>query len=378
MRVVSSLLKRVVYPCLAGAGYFRSLKQTGLAVITYHGVVPADFKRIDAGLDGSLVTAETFRRQLRLLKSNYNVISPEEMFAWCRKECELPPRPVLITCDDGLHSDVTEMLPILQEEGLHCLFFVTGASTGEKSRVLWYQELLWMLLRARAGSFQVGTAALQISGVVGSPDERRKLCWDMVKRLSRIDAESREHFLDAAHEHFGLKRAANECDKFDPLLRYFDLMTRTDLKKLLATGMTIGAHTLTHPVLTEQPAELAWTEIVKSRALLEAALGVEIWALAYPFGGTDSISPRVFAMAREASFAAAFTNIGGGFGAELPLHAIPRVHVNSDMTMAEFEAHVSGSYQALLRTVRRASSSTIAIDIESGDIASMQQTVSKH
>ncbi len=378
MRVVSSVLKRVVYPCFAGAGYFRSLKRTGLAVITYHGVVPPDYRRIDAGLDGSLVTAETFRRQLRLLKSNYNVISPEEMFAWCRKECELPPRAVLITCDDGLHSDVSEMLPVLQEEGLHCLFFVTGASASEESSLLWYQELLWMLLQAPAGSFQVGAPELQMSGVLQSPYERRKLCWDMVKRLSRIDAETREGFLGAAHEYFGLKRSASAGAEFDPLLRYFRLMTRTDLKKLVASGMTIGAHTLTHPVLTEQPGELAWTEIVKSRVQLEAVLGREIWALAYPFGGSDSISPRVFAMAREAGFAAAFTNIGGGFGAELPLHAIPRVHVNSDMTIPELEAHVSGFYQALLRGFGRTSSSTVAIDTASGDIAAMEETVAKH
>jgi peptidoglycan/xylan/chitin deacetylase (PgdA/CDA1 family) len=377
MRVVSSLLKRVVYPCLAGAGYFRALKRTGLAVITYHGVVPADYQRIDAGLDGSLVTAETFRRQLRLLKSNYHVISPEEIFPWCRKECELPARAVLITCDDGLHSDVTEMLPILQEEGLRCLFFVTGASTSEESSVLWYQELLWMLLQAPAGRFQVGVNELQISGVLRSTDERRKLCWNMVKQLSRIDAESRERFLRAAHEHFGRKGTAGG-DEFGALQRYFRLMTRTDLKRLVASGMTIGAHTLTHPVLAEQPAELAWTEIVKSRALLEAALGQEIWALAYPFGGTDSISPQVLAMVREAGFAAAFTNIGGGFGADLPLNAIPRVHVNSDMTMPEFEAHVSGFYQALLRTLGRASSSTVAIDVESGDMASLEETLSKH
>jgi hypothetical protein len=83
-------------------------------------------------------------------------------------------------------------------------------------------------------------------------------------------------------------------------------------------------------------------------------------------------------MVREAGFAAAFTNIGGGFGADLPLNAIPRVHVNSDMTMPEFEAHVSGFYQALLRTLGRASSSTVAIDVESGDMASLEETLSKH
>lgn len=315
-------------------------------MITYHGVVSTEYKRIDPGLDGSLVAPDSFRRQLRLLKSNYNVISPEAMLSWCRNESELPPRAVLITCDDGLQSNVGEMLPILQEEGLCCLFFVTGASISEESSVLWHQELLWMLLQARTGTFHLATSELQISGVLGTPDDRRNLCWSIVKRLSRVDAESRQRFLRAAHEYFGI---ATDFDL--PLRRHFGLMTRTDLRKLAANGMTIGAHTLTHPVLAEQPPELALLEIVKSRALLESVLAQKIWAFAYPFGGTDSISRRIFAMARDAGFSAAFINIGGGFGADLPLHAIPRVHVNADMDLAEFEAHVSGFYEQLHRAV---------------------------
>jgi peptidoglycan/xylan/chitin deacetylase (PgdA/CDA1 family) len=373
MRVVSSLLKRVVYPCLAGAGYFRSRKRTGLAVITYHGVVPADYQPIDPGLDGSLVTAETFRRQLQLLKSNYNVISPEDMFSWCRKEYELPPRAVLITCDDGLQNNVEEMLPILQEEGLRCLFFVTGASTDDVSSTLWYQELLGLLLRARPGRFHLATAELQMSGVLKSPGDRRKLCWNMIKRLSRIDVEGRQHFLRAADDYFGIERA-----EFDShLRRHFGVMTRAHLKTLADSGMTIGAHTVTHPVLAEQPPQLALAEILKSRALLESVLGQKIWAFAYPFGGTDSISPRVFAMARDAGFAAAFINIGGGFGTDLPLHAIPRVHVNSDMTVPEFEAHVSGFYQALLRSFGRASATAAASDFDSSGLRSIEEPVSK-
>lgn len=344
MRVVSSLLKSLVYPCLAGAGYFRSRKGTGVAVITYHGLVPPDFQRIDPGLDGSLVSAENFRRQLRLLKSNYNVISPEDMLSWCWKEQELPPRAVLITCDDGLQNNVGQMLPILQEEGLRCLFFVTGVSAGDSREVLWYQELLWLLLRAPFGKFQLATGESHISAVLGSPDDRRKLCGRMIRQLSRIDADGRERFLREARECFRITDA-------DVLRRSFGLMTRTDLQALVDSGMAIGAHTLTHPILAEQPRELAWIEIVRSRTLLESVLGRSIWALAYPFGQSASVSSETISMAEEAGFTAAFMNFNGGLGAELPKFAIPRVHVTADMDLAEFEAHVSGFCAQLHRGV---------------------------
>ncbi len=44
-------------------------------------------------------------------------------------------------------------------------------------------------------------------------------------------------------------------------------------------------------------------------------------------------------------------NVGGGFrgkiSAEINRFALPRVHVTADMTLAEFEAHISGFYRSL-------------------------------
>src|SRR5271154_6537407 len=114
MRFVSPLLKRLVYPTLSGAGVFRRAAARGLAVVTYHGVVPSGYEPVDAALDGNLVSAETLRRQLRLLKSNYDVVSPEDVLAWLEGGRKLPARAVLVTCDDGLLNHLRDMLPVLQ------------------------------------------------------------------------------------------------------------------------------------------------------------------------------------------------------------------------------------------------------------------------
>ncbi|MFZ1160043.1 MAG: polysaccharide deacetylase family protein [Candidatus Sulfotelmatobacter sp.] len=354
VRFVSPILKRVVYPCLAGAGYFRGTGRRGLAVITYHGVLPEHYKPIDSGFDGSLITAEMFRRQLRLLKATHEIIAPEDLLSWCRNERELPPRAALLTCDDGYLSNLTGMLPVLRDEGLRCLFFVTGASVAEERTMLWHEELLLLFLRARAGSFRICREGVEIAGVLGAREDRRVLWWNAVQRLSQIDAESRGSFLQAAHDHFGVERTLDfYLASYAETQRHFCLMTRTEVQQLDAAGMTIGAHTLSHPVLSQMSPELAWTEITQSRAQLEAALGKPIWAFAYPFGDAGSVTPRVAAMAKQAGFDAAFMNIGGGLGTELPPHAIPRVYVSAGMTLSEFEAHVSGFYQTLQRRVRR-------------------------
>ena len=62
-------------------------------------------------------------------------------------------------------------------------------------------------------------------------------------------------------------------------------LTWEDLQKLLAAGMTIGSHTLSHPFLTKitNPAIL-WNEIDGSKQILEKKLGITVREFAYPFG----------------------------------------------------------------------------------------------
>jgi peptidoglycan/xylan/chitin deacetylase (PgdA/CDA1 family) len=353
MRIVSPLLKRGVYPVLAGAGVFRRAAGKGLAVVTYHGIRPAGYEPVDPALDGNLITADVFRRQLRLLKARYTVISPEEMRSWCEKGGEFPPRSVLLTCDDGLLNNLTEMLPILEEEKLRCLFFVTGASAGEERGTLWYEELFLIFLRAPAGYFAISCEGVEVAGELGARAQRLTVWWDSVKRLSRLDAEGRRTFLQLARSHFGLSHAAKSGRVDDPGSCRFSLLTRTEIRRLAGAGMTIGAHTISHPMLSKAPPELAWTEIAEIRTRLEAILGAEVWALAYPFGSPESVTPEVVAMAKKAGYHAAFLNFGGGLGVELPPYAIPRIHVTTDMNLGEFEAHLSGFYASLQRRAAR-------------------------
>src|SRR5271165_2820961 len=133
MRIVSPLLKHVVYPGLSRSGYLRRWAGAGPVVVTYHGILPRGYRIIDPSLDGHLVTAEAFVDQVRLLKSRYNVISPEEFLLWREGESALPPRSVLLTCDDGLLNTLTDMLPLVRELEVPFLLFVSGGSLLKQS-----------------------------------------------------------------------------------------------------------------------------------------------------------------------------------------------------------------------------------------------------
>ncbi|MGA8428452.1 MAG: polysaccharide deacetylase family protein [Candidatus Sulfotelmatobacter sp.] len=350
MRGVTPLLKRVVYPSLARAGVLRRMCGTGLAVLTYHGIRPREYQPIDAAFDGNLIDAETFRKQLVLLKKNYTIVSPDDVLAWCEERGKLSPRAVLLTCDDGLLNNLTDMLPVLRQENLKCLFFVTGASAGDNRSTLWYEDLFLIFLRAPAAQFEVACRNVTILGDLTKRERRQAVWWSAVKRLSQVDGETRKAFLQEARRTLGVRSIDVSSSVED---RRFGLLVRDELRELAAAGMTIGAHTLNHPILSECPVEIAWTEIAESRTRLEAALQAPVWAMAYPFGDRQSVTPGILSRAREAGYKVAFMNCGGGLGAALPRHAIPRIHVTAQMNLAEFEANVAGFYAALQRRAGR-------------------------
>jgi peptidoglycan/xylan/chitin deacetylase (PgdA/CDA1 family) len=317
--------------------------------VTYHGVFPAGYRTNNSAPDGNLVTKSALQQQLQLLKRRYHVISPQDFLRWTAGETSLPPRSILLTCDDALRNTLTEMVPVLQETGISCLFFATGESASETPTLLWYEELYLMLLEAAQPiKISLQQLAVPIESRAAAHNEKHGLWWDLVQKLSPFDRYSRRELLNEIHRQLGLPH--NWRDRFlqDPILAdRFLILDRTGLRQLASAGMSIGAHTLSHPILSRITDEMAWQEIAESRTVLEDALGQNISAFAYPFGDSATVTKRDLRLAQEAGFDCAFMNIGGGFGSRIERFAMPRVHVTADMKLGEFEAHIAGFYRNL-------------------------------
>ena len=355
MIVVSSILRRAVYPAMSRAGIFsRRLHSGEVCVLTYHGVLPEGSATGASPIEGTLVSAEQFRRQLRFLKSHYELISPEAFRRRWSEGASLPERAVLLTCDDGLLNVLTDMVPILLEEGARCLFLVTGASLEDAPASLWYEELYHMLDDAP------GDAALTIGAERFRKDSfaRKDLVrywWDLVHEVSKLCGDERRTALDTLRTRW---RLPNDWRMYDPAdardERRHRLLNRTELRQLVTQGMTVGAHTMSHPILAQMPPELAEREMRECRAGLESYLQREVWALAYPFGHEGSAGAREMKMAAEAGYTCAFLNHGGGVSQKTsPRFGLPRAHVTAGMALPEFEAHLSGFHEGLQRRFRR-------------------------
>jgi peptidoglycan/xylan/chitin deacetylase (PgdA/CDA1 family) len=98
----------------------------------------------------------------------------------------------------------------------------------------------------------------------------------------------------------------------------------TEVRRLDAAGMDIGAHTRTHVPLATLPAAQVTEQVAGSRSDLERVLGHPVQWFAYPFGSFDD---AVVAELRRAGFVLAVTTEGGTSESSRAPLTMPRIHV---------------------------------------------------
>lgn len=111
------------------AGYPEPLSQgfEGVPILMYHKVNPDP----GTGGYGLRVHPRNFEKQMSyLLKSGFTAISLTDLADHYEKGSPLPPRPVVITLDDGYMDNYTYAYPILKKHGMTATVFVVAGTVG--------------------------------------------------------------------------------------------------------------------------------------------------------------------------------------------------------------------------------------------------------
>jgi peptidoglycan/xylan/chitin deacetylase (PgdA/CDA1 family) len=103
------------------------------------------------------------------------------------------------------------------------------------------------------------------------------------------------------------------------------MMSSAQVRGLHAAGMTIGAHTVNHPILARVDDARARREIADGRDRLEAIVGAKVALFAYPNGKPDQdYRAEHVAMAKQLGFDAAVSTAWGVATATSDRYQIPR------------------------------------------------------
>lgn len=259
-----------------------------LRVLTYHRVSEPGLSR---QLDPRLISAtpSVFRQQMRHLAQHYRVLSVEEVLQAVRCRERLPARAVLITFDDAYRDFGEIAWPVLRRYKLPVTLFVPTAYPENRRLCFWWDRLH----RAIQGA---GRPELTISaGSFPLQDEQRLS--DSRKRLSKLIKELPHRQALALLEEICQQSGADQqCDNH--------VHSWEELRQLSSEGVTLAAHTRTHPILTRLPAQDLAGEIGGSQQDLQRRIGKALPVFSYPDGGYDR---QVMQVVEEQGFEMAFT-----------------------------------------------------------------------
>ncbi|GMV31372.1 MAG: polysaccharide deacetylase [Rhodanobacteraceae bacterium] len=275
-----------------------------LSILIFHRVLPQPDPLFPDEPD-----AARFEQQMRWITRWFNVLPLSEAVARLQAGA-LPARALAITFDDGYADNATVAAPLLQRLGLTATFFVaTGVLGGGR---MWNDTVIEALRRAPDGPLDLGPLGLGRFSLTDAAS-RRVAIERVIGAIKRLPYGERRDLVERIAATVGVPLP-------DDLM-----MSAAQVRELVTLGMSVGGHTVTHPILRSLDDATAEQEIARGRDDLVQITGEPIELFAYPNGvpGVD-YDARHVAMARRCSFAAAVSTAHGVATRGADLYQLPR------------------------------------------------------
>lgn len=278
---------------LSGISAFRAQRQGAMRIVMFHGVGEDDYP------------ADVFEAQLKYLAKYFSIVPLESILDKVTSQNPSFCNEVALTFDDGLRNHYTVVYPILKRLGISATFFVCPGLI-ERGLWLWNHEA-----RERLRSLSIAHRAslcseLQIPG---------KSVKEMIDWMKSLGPDARKRSEEA------LRKATPNFKPTDQQRKQYDIMSWHELESMDPNLITIGSHSVSHPILTTlNPVDLSF-EIRASRRLLEERLQRPIENFCY----TDkAINASVIKCVGEC-YRSAVTSIPGKVMAGDDLYSLRRI-----------------------------------------------------
>ncbi len=268
-------------------------------ILVYHRIAN---KEDESSLDREVISAnpKNFERQMRFLKERYNVISLDEFLECLRRKTPPKKNSVVITFDDGYKDNYNNAYPILMKHGLPATIFLSTEAISSRE-MFWWDKVAYVINRTEARGFRLGGLG------------RFRLCrkGDRPRAIRKISSKLK--YMDEAGKNLVISRLAGLLGVRIPSgEENRDLfISWAEAAKMAKNGISFGAHTITHPILTNIPPEEAEREITGSKRAIERALGRRVSSFCYPNGYSCDFNRKIKRLVKDAGFECAASYIPG-------------------------------------------------------------------
>jgi peptidoglycan/xylan/chitin deacetylase (PgdA/CDA1 family) len=281
---------------LGGRHLSKLARWSGVLALNYHRIGDAAGSPYDHNLYSA--TQDGFAEQMAFLARHFHVIGPEDLAGLT----DAPKgRHVLVTFDDGYRDNFETAFPVLRAQGVRATFFVTAGFLDD-GLLAWWDEIAWMVRHATRSRLPAGewlktelsTDNIHLEATIHA----------LLKQYKSLDATRCADFVSWLAQATGSGR----CPPDDARKTW---MTWDMVREMRAAGMTIGGHTVHHPVLSRLGPEQQAAEVIGTGERLRAELGEPMRWFAYPVGGRDAFDIHTRRALELAGVDLAFSYYGG-------------------------------------------------------------------
>ncbi len=276
-------------------------------ILMYHGVAPQGTAALAA--------------QLRYLARHFKVVSLGTILDRIMNGSYPLADEIVLTFDDGLRNNLTVVYPILRELQLPATMFVCPALV-ESGEWLWNHQM-----RCRLQMLAIPDLA-ELRMKLLTPGTTVDVIIEWMKTLPLQQRRMAEAIIRQATAGFQPTAAQKEA---------FEVMNWNDLRSLDCDLITVGSHTLTHPILTKLSGQEIEAEILESRRCLEQRLERKVDLFCYPNGAYDR---RAYQLVQKTYRAAVTTETGVIDGTDgLDVHRLPRIPSAENAALTAWRLH---------------------------------------
>jgi peptidoglycan/xylan/chitin deacetylase (PgdA/CDA1 family) len=241
------------------------------------------------------VSPENFDAQIRHLKEHYTLLNVDEFAELISNNKKFPRKAVLLTFDDGYADNLHEAIPILEKHNAQALFYISTALL-DTPYEFWWDDLERIFLTGKdlpdelTMSFRKDVFRFKTKS-----DSERRGSYDQLHPLVKsCNVEDRAMLLEKIVAWSGHGQHGRPTHR---------ILTTEELRKLASSpASVVGAHTHTHPRLSNCSYEIQLEEISHSKRILEETLGKSISHFSYPFGSIGDFNDDSVRVCGELGF----------------------------------------------------------------------------
>ncbi len=265
--------------------WYARLWRPPVIALCYHVVSDEELPHIRGLYDYK--DSRMFRADLRYIKNHFRPVSYEEIEAGPVQK-EKGKIPVLVTFDDGCRECHSVVLPILREEGVPAVFFLTTAWIG--NQVLFHRHLMALCLREVEK--MPSDYSRPLLAEWGASFEKRFAGVEAFRTWFLALRSTRQEVVQQIAARLGIDSAGF-------LQTQQPYMTSEMVQELKREGHCLGAHSHTHARLSELTAEQMAAEILTSANLVRIWSGQARVPFAFPRCGDGIERHFLLALRRQ-------------------------------------------------------------------------------